>query len=1084
MLPDLGSDHYPLLFTISGAQSPTPEESPQNLRFNTNLADWDHFQSQLVRLTANTAPSPTTADALEQAAQALTSHILVAAKTSIPTKRTGAIPKPWWTPELKAFRQQMLRNQRLHKASPSPSTVRQYLEAKNRYFQEIKLAKRTHWNTFLTHNDSKSIFKAMSYTKDYRVERIPSIQSDGTGLAETFQTKAEAFRTTLFPTPPATPAPSWDDYTASDVWDWPELTSTELEQACTAKLKGTTPGPDGITQDIIRCAYQAIPQAFLSVYKGLIDTGYHPLCWKQATGAILKKPKKPDYSLPKAYRVISLLNCLGKVSERILAKRLAYLAETTGLLHESQIGGRLKKSAIDAALLLTNEVETNKRLGLKTTTLFLDVKGAFDHVAKNQLLSTLQQLRLPLSLIYWVQSFLTSRTLRLSFDGQTEQFTDIETGIPQGSPISPILFLIYIRNLFASKAVQFISYIDDISLTTASNSLKRNVQVLQREAASLYGLAATNSIQFDLAKTELMHFTTSKQAKRQTLRLPDQTIVSPSPLVKWLGIHFDPNLTFKQHVALRTAQATSAFHRMARIANSERGLSPFALRQLYLACVASIADYGSIIWWRGQVGLANKLQVLQNLGLRKILGVFRTSPIPTMEAEAGLVPPSIRLNASVRQYAFRLFVLPESHPVRKTSEIGTSPELDQTTASSKHRHTQLERITGSIQRFHGDYTDFETVEHYYFAPWNKHTPFRVNIPSLSKEDAAIQHNNILDTFRGTNTTTIYTDASSVSNGKGIGIGLIAKSFSENGTNSRTTHETTLNIGPGQLVYNGELEGVTLAIEHASRIAIAGQSFHVYSDNQAGLYRLRTPSDKPGQDCQIRAIAAAKQIVAKGASITLNWVPGHTDIEGNEDADRLAKRATKEQPSTERTSLAMLGLWIKKTKMNEWNTALEKHSRKARAKRLRNPNPSSYMAIFPWKPATRVQIPTPTNRTTASAYYQLKIGHGYFKAYLFKRNRSADYRCICGREETPEHLLLYCPEYGDLRRALQEQLPCTTTITLPLLLHTNIGIEKTLPFLNTTGIATRKWHLERHEERRGEIGGGDSQRGGGSSIRYR
>ena len=113
----------------------------------------------------------------------------------------------------------------------------------------------------------------------------------------------------------------------------------------------------------------------------------------------MKKPSKPDYSLPKAYRVISLLNCLGKVSERILAQRLSYLAETTNLLHESQIGGRLKKSAIDAALLLTNEVEANKRLKLKTTTLFLDVKGAFDHVSRNQLLSTLQQLRLPLSLI-------------------------------------------------------------------------------------------------------------------------------------------------------------------------------------------------------------------------------------------------------------------------------------------------------------------------------------------------------------------------------------------------------------------------------------------------------------------------------------------------------------------------------------------------------------------------------------------------------------------------------------------------------------------------------------------------------------
>ena len=78
-----------------------------------------------------------------------------------------------------------------------------------------------------------------------------------------------------------------------------------------------------------------------------------------------------------------------------------------------------------------------------------------------------------------------------------------------------------------------------------------------------------------------------------------------------------------------------------------------------------------------------------------------------------------------------------------------------------------------------------------------------------------------------------------------------------------------NIGLGQLVYNGELEGATLAIKYANSIATRGQDFQIYSDNQAGLYRLKTPSDNPGQDCQIRAITAAKQIVAKGATITLN-----------------------------------------------------------------------------------------------------------------------------------------------------------------------------------------------------------------------
>jgi hypothetical protein len=114
-----------------------------------------------------------------------------------------------------------------------------------------------------------------------------------------------------------------------------------------------------------------------------LNIGYHPTCWKEATGAILKKPGKPNYSAPKAYRFISLLNCLGKISERILAQRLSYLAETTNLLHNTQIGGRLKKSAIDAALLLTNHVQKNRLAKLISTSVFLDIKGDFDHVAKN-----------------------------------------------------------------------------------------------------------------------------------------------------------------------------------------------------------------------------------------------------------------------------------------------------------------------------------------------------------------------------------------------------------------------------------------------------------------------------------------------------------------------------------------------------------------------------------------------------------------------------------------------------------------------------------------------------------------------------
>ena len=331
-------------------------------------------------------------------ASTLTNAIINASNASIPRTSVSAKSKPWWTENLRNLRKAMSNISR--KANKNPFFHRQYQDAKNQYYNAIKLAKTSHWNDFLTKEDPSSIFKAMSYTKDVLVQPIPGITDISTNTLKTdFQDKCDAFRAALFPNPPTAPDVDLLGYTSNPDWDWPALEPLELRNACTTKLKGTTPGPDLITQEIITHAYNTIPDVFYSIYSVLLNTGYHPRPWKQATGIILKKQGKPDYSAPKAYRVISLLNCLGKVSERILAQRLSYLAETTCLLHPIQIGGRLKKSAIDTALLLTNEVEQNKLLGLKTTTLFLDVKGAFDHVAKNQLLAILRDLKLPISLI-------------------------------------------------------------------------------------------------------------------------------------------------------------------------------------------------------------------------------------------------------------------------------------------------------------------------------------------------------------------------------------------------------------------------------------------------------------------------------------------------------------------------------------------------------------------------------------------------------------------------------------------------------------------------------------------------------------
>jgi ribonuclease HI len=261
----------------------------------------------------------------------------------------------------------------------------------------------------------------------------------------------------------------------------------------------------------------------------------------------------------------------------------------------------------------------------------------------------------------------------------------------------------------------------------------------------------------------------------------------------------------------------------------------------------------------------------------------------------------------------------------------------------------------------------------------------------------------------------------------VGIGIVA--INQN----RVIHEEMINIGNSQIVYNGELQGVIQGTEYIDKIARNGYLYRIFTDNQAGIYRLKRPSDNPGQDCQIRAITAAKSILAKGAKIEIHWSPGYTDIYGNELADSLAKAATLQKPTLNQTSFAVLGLKTKKLKRLEWGIYLN------------TAKPTNYSKRFTWNIKSKISVPISTKRELASAFYQLKFGHGYIKSYLYRLKHIGNDKCACGQRETTEHLLLSCRNLKEARKGLKNELN-GVTLNLSLLFHTKIGILKTLEFL--------------------------------------
>jgi ribonuclease HI len=204
-------------------------------------------------------------------------------------------------------------------------------------------------------------------------------------------------------------------------------------------------------------------------------------------------------------------------------------------------------------------------------------------------------------------------------------------------------------------------------------------------------------------------------------------------------------------------------------------------------------------------------------------------------------------------------------------------------------------------------------------PWSSETLYQTTISKKLKEIEAKEHKELLEDKY---LLSIYSDASATSKGKGIGVGV---AFYKGAS---LIAQEKVNIGYNQLVYNGELEGITLGLEKAIDLVDDCLEVRVYADNQAAILRLKTASDNPGQEWQLRCIRAAKKLKKKGLTPAIHWVPGHQDIIGNEKADALAKEATKLDPSSSRTSLAVIGTRIKQLGEREWLSYLEQYRRKA------------------------------------------------------------------------------------------------------------------------------------------------------------
>jgi ribonuclease HI len=811
-----------------------------------------------------------------------------------------------------------------------------------------------------------------------------------------------------------------------------QVTTEVVQRALFSQAIKKAPGVDRINFRALRLLWSWDSPRIIALARQCFRLGIHPRTWKTAKGILLRKARKADYSLVQSYRVISLLNCLGKVVEKIAAEAIAQHCEVTQALHQGQMGCRKHRSAIDAVACLIQEVHNGWGEKMLSGALFMDVKGAFDHVDPARLVKRMGEIGIDGDLIHWVTSFLMDRKVQLVIDGHQGPEQAINSGLPQGSPVSPILFIIYVRGVFQAiedrvPGVKPLSFADDIGLLTQASSVDEACQKLQLAGEVAIEWGATNGVQFDPGKTEAALFTRQRgrilkdQVQRARLPIGGIEVKFNQTATRWLGVLLDAGLTLKAHYQGRLQKAKKA-EACVRALCRQRGLPPGLIRRIQKAAVQAVALYGAELWWQGQKDRIRGIQHLINQQARDITGAFSTTPIGPLLREAALEPAESLLEARQLGYTARLLGLPMNQPTQQILPItfregdqhaqpGEQPIGDRAWAEATPRGRGPWSLGQHLARQLGKSIRIDPSEGFEETELSQGL-FPGAIRVLSREEALIaareQHLGL----------SLWSDGSRLDNGR-VGAGVAWQTLG-------IWHAQEISLGIGKEVFDAELIGACEALELALKSKDKGP-ITVLLDSRAAISRIQHQEPGPGQGLAIWAHRTAHALRAQGRIVTIQWVPGHHGIEGNERADQAAKQAAQKPPRGGQGKLSLAYIHRTKTEVvkaqkQQWLTkALGRRSLRAQR---------AYRAQPGWKldPALAA-----APKRIASRYYQLKMGHAAVGAYLQKvqARESGACRGCQAPSETVHHLLFECREWrrqrGTLFRALVKAKVALPTI---------------------------------------------------------
>jgi len=393
------------------------------------------------------------------------------------------------------------------------------------------------------------------------------------------------------------------------------VTEDEIIHLVSNFKNGTASGFDGFTMSDIKPNIAFLARPLSHLLNLSISLGKVPDKVKIARVIPIYKNDCPSNF--NNYRPISVLPAFSKIYEKVIFERLVSFIEKHSILYEHQYGFRSQHSTVQAILHLVDQISTsidNKEI---CTGIFLDLSKAFDTVNHNILLNKLEHYGIRGLAINWMTSYLTDRKQFVEYNSRHSEWKTVKCGIPQGSILGPLLFILYINDISnSSTLLKFILFADDTSAFYSSKDIN-NCDLINNELDKVYNWLISNQLSVNITKTKNIVFR-SKQKRinlsNYHLRI-DNKIIERKEHFKFLGVIIDEHLTWKEHINTVAGKISRSIGIISKI---QFYVSQSSLLNLYYSLIYPYLYYGNIVWGATYKSNLKRLIVLQKRIIRII----------------------------------------------------------------------------------------------------------------------------------------------------------------------------------------------------------------------------------------------------------------------------------------------------------------------------------------------------------------------------------------------------------------------------------------------------------------------------------